>query len=64
MWDEGEGILESDLNRVFDPLYTTRPERLGLGLTLTRHIVEAVGGTVTITSKRGQGTRVCLGLRT
>jgi len=56
--DSGVGIAGTDLERVFEPYFTTKGTGLGLGLLLTRKIVEAHGGTIGISSEPGRGTRV------
>ena len=56
MRDEGEGIPADMLPRVFQPLYSTRPEGTGLGLPVARRIVRAHGGTLTLHSEPGSGT--------
>jgi PAS domain S-box-containing protein len=53
--DTGHGIAPDVLPHVFDPFYTTRPEGLGLGLYLTRNVVEGHGGNVEVKSRRGEG---------
>lgn len=60
--DDGEGISEEDLEKIFDPFYSTKPNGTGLGLAMVHRIVDAHYGTVTITSKRGGGTEVSLRL--
>jgi signal transduction histidine kinase len=62
--DNGCGIAPENLERVFDPFFTTRePGRgTGLGLALCRRIVEEHGGTLTLTSVVGEGTRAILRL--
>lgn len=54
--DTGSGIPEDQLPHMFEPLYTTKPEGTGLGVYITREIVAAHGGQVTIESHVGQGT--------
>lgn len=56
--DSGVGIPPDDIDRVFDPLYTTRPEGTGLGLTVVRRIVDEHGGRIEIESEVGVGTVV------
>lgn len=54
--DTGEGILPEDQERIFDPMYTTRPDGNGLGLTLTRKLVRGHGGNLELDSAPGVGT--------
>lgn len=58
--DNGRGIAEQDLARIFDPFYTTRPvgSGTGLGLPVARDIVRAHGGRIEVRSKPGAGTTV------
>ena len=58
--DEGAGIAPDNLERVFDPFFSTKRRRggSGLGLSICREIVESCGGTLTIESQIGRGTRV------
>jgi signal transduction histidine kinase len=44
--DSGKGIAEGDLNRVFEPFFTTKQEGLGMGLSISRTIVQAHGGRI------------------
>ncbi|MBK7976399.1 MAG: response regulator [Deltaproteobacteria bacterium] len=62
--DDGCGIAPDNIERVFDPFFTTRePGRgTGLGLALCRRIVEEHGGTLTLTSVVGEGTRATVRL--
>jgi signal transduction histidine kinase len=60
--DTGPGIPSADLPRVFEPLYTTKPDGVGLGLPLARQIVEQHGGTLFLQSVVGRGTSVFLRL--
>ena len=53
--DSGRGIAPNTISRVFDPFYTTKPEGLGLGLYITRNIVEEHGGHVEAESQVGEG---------
>jgi two-component system NtrC family sensor kinase len=58
--DTGDGIDAQDVSRVFDPLFTTKPrgKGTGLGLTIARDVVGAHGGTIAVSSRRGEGTEV------
>ncbi|HTU01641.1 MAG TPA: ATP-binding protein, partial [Candidatus Sulfotelmatobacter sp.] len=42
--DSGPGLDASSLDRLFDAFYTTKPEGLGMGLAISRSIIEAHGG--------------------
>jgi two-component system, cell cycle sensor histidine kinase and response regulator CckA len=60
--DDGVGIPRNLLNKVFDPFMTTKPvgEGTGLGLFVSRSIIKAAGGEITMESEVGKGTRVRL----
>jgi DNA-binding response OmpR family regulator len=55
--DEGPGIPAEDLDRIFEPYYTTglAAGRRGMGLALSRSVVEGCGGTLTVDSARELG---------
>ena len=54
--DDGIGIPEGDLARIFDPFYTTKgPAGTGLGLSIVREIVEGIGGSVTAQNRAPRG---------
>jgi len=55
--DNGTGIPEENLNKIFDGFYSTKPNKgTGIGLTMTKKIVEMYGGSITVSSKLGEGT--------
>ena len=57
--DSGRGIPNEDLGRIYEPFFTSGKARgVGLGLTISRDIVERHGGRIVITSPPGQGARV------
>jgi signal transduction histidine kinase len=60
--DPGVGMDEETVNHIFDPFYTRKAKGIGLGLAVTRRIVEAHGGTITARSAPGEGTTFVIGL--
>jgi two-component system sensor histidine kinase HydH len=54
--DTGAGITEDQLDKVFDPYYTTKNKGTGLGLAIVQKIVEAHGGDTTVHSTSDDGT--------
>jgi signal transduction histidine kinase len=54
--DTGIGISENRISRVFDPFFTTKTTGLGLGLALTKRVIEEHKGKVEIKSIEGRGT--------
>lgn len=56
--DDGEGIKKEDLEKLFEPYFTTKNEGSGLGLVIAKNIVEDHGGEITIKSVYGKGTTV------
>jgi signal transduction histidine kinase len=61
--DNGIGIDQSALPRVFEPQFSTRTTGSGLGLAISRRLLESWGGSIEIASGEGQGTRVTLTLQ-
>lgn len=58
--DDGEGMSAAACARATDPFFTTRAQGTGLGLALTRQILEDHGGEVQISSEPGQGAVIAL----
>ncbi len=58
--DNGCGIPEKALHKIFDPFYTTFPGGTGLGLSVVNQIVEKHGGAIDIKSEISKGTSVLL----
>lgn len=56
----GKAIPETQLARLFEPFYTTKPGGTGLGLPIVRRIIDAHGGEITIQSNERDGTRVTI----
>jgi signal transduction histidine kinase len=61
--DNGPGIPKQNLERIFNPFFTTKQEGTGLGLAITSRIVENAGGRIKVESEEGQGTTFTLKLR-
>jgi PAS domain S-box-containing protein len=53
--DRGSGVREEHLALAFDPFFSTRPNRLGFGLTVCQSVVEGFGGTLTLNNRSGGG---------
>lgn len=54
--DTGVGIPPENLERIMEPLYTTKPRGMGLGLAITRGIIDKLGGQIHLASEVGKGT--------
>ena len=53
--DSGVGIDPDSLDKIFDPFYTTKPQGMGMGLAISRSIIEAHGGRLWATASEGNG---------
>ncbi len=60
--DTGAGIEEEDLKKIFEPYFTTKKLGIGLGLAITKRIIEEHGGAIHVQSQIQQGTRVAIHL--
>jgi len=58
--DEGMGILNENMPKLFLPLFTTKAKGIGLGLTICKRLVEAHRGSIVITSKVNAGTEAII----
>jgi signal transduction histidine kinase len=54
--DTGVGIMPEDLAQIFEPYYSTKETGIGLGLPLTKKIIEEHGGEINVESAPGRGT--------
>lgn len=54
--DTGLGLVQEQLQRIFTPLHTSKPDGMGMGLPISRTIIEAHGGRIWATSQPGCGT--------
>jgi two-component system sensor histidine kinase HydH len=55
--DTGAGIRAEDIEKIFDPYYTSKPTGTGLGLAIVHKIIESHRGRIQVASTPGQGTR-------
>ncbi len=53
--DRGVGLSETDMDRLFDAFYTTKPNGMGMGLAISRSIIEAHGGRMWVEPNAGPG---------
>jgi len=62
--DSGPGIAREHLEKIFEPFFSTKSpgQGTGLGLFVSRGIVEKLGGSIEVSSKLGQGARFCVRL--
>lgn len=60
--DTGCGMSADMIEHVFDPLFTTKPQQIGLGMAIVHDIVSRHSGRIGITSDKGKGTTVTISL--
>lgn len=53
--DTGTGVDPKDIDRIFNPLFTTKPHGMGMGLAISRSIIDAHGGRLWATANEGRG---------
>jgi C4-dicarboxylate-specific signal transduction histidine kinase len=53
--DSGPGLPEASVQRIFTPFFSTKPEGMGVGLTISRSIVEAHGGRLDLARNASDG---------
>lgn len=58
--DNGEGISDKNLDEIFVPFFTTRPNGSGIGLSISRQIMRVHGGNLKVKSRPGEETVFCL----
>ena len=58
--DNGPGIAEENLSKVFTPLFTTKKYGSGLGLAISKNLMLKMGGNISVKSREGEGTEVTL----
>jgi signal transduction histidine kinase len=60
--DTGVGMTPSQLDKIFEPLFTTKARGIGLGLAVSRSLVHANGGEISAVSEPGKGSTVSIDL--
>lgn len=55
--DNGEGILPENIDRIFEPKFTTKSSGMGLGLAMIKNIIESYGGSLSVESVKDQETK-------
>ncbi len=60
--DTGVGMSEDEMDKLFEPFYTTKPEGTGLGLTIVSRLIEQNRGRLSVQSARGEGTTFMISL--
>lgn len=61
--DTGEGIAKEDLDKIFQPFFTSKEDGTGLGLVVCQRIIQSIGGIIDIESSAGTGTSVHIKLK-
>jgi PAS domain S-box-containing protein len=60
--DTGTGIAAEDINKIFEPLFTTKAKGIGFGLSMSKMIVEKHQGTIEVKTEPGKGTTIIVKL--
>ena len=53
--DDGPGIAQENISKIFNPLFTTKKDKMGLGLSISNKIVESHGGEIEVKTEQGKG---------
>ncbi len=61
--DTGEGIPRENLDKLFDPFFSTKKKGTGLGLAIVKSIIQSHEGEIEVESEQGKGTRFVISLK-
>ncbi|HEX2868902.1 MAG TPA: ATP-binding protein [Ignavibacteriales bacterium] len=61
--DNGRGIPEEFISRIFEPNFTTKEKGMGLGLKIAKKFMEGIGGSISIAESSEKGTKILLQFR-
>ena len=53
--DRGTGIRETEMNKIFEPFFTTKPEGMGMGLAISRSIIQSHEGRLWVSTNEDRG---------
>lgn len=60
--DNGPGMTPEQRQKIFDPFFTTKPSGTGLGMAISKRIIEEHGGTIAVSTTRALGTEIVITL--
>ncbi|MEE9566574.1 MAG: ATP-binding protein [Desulfobacteria bacterium] len=60
--DTGQGIVSGNLEKIFQPLFSTKAQGIGFGLSISKIIIENHGGSIKVESEPGKGTKFIIRL--
>jgi signal transduction histidine kinase len=58
--DNGKGMDQEDIGRIFEPYYSTKKLGIGMGLTITKRLIEEHGGVISVESIRDESTSITM----
>ncbi len=60
--DDGKGIPQEAINKIFDPFYSSKPNGRGLGLSVVQGIIHQISGSIEVNSLEGKGTEISINI--
>ncbi len=60
--DSGPGVAQEDLDKIFQPLFSTKAKGIGFGLSIAKMIIDKHGGTIEAKTEPGKGTNIIMRL--